>query len=164
MASYLHKTILFIALILAITTPISSDRSNDVVQQYLGDLCPETDDIVGIADCMISLAMQKAEALGDELNKWHKVSTGERSEEKYRTCSKSYVEVGRNLKMARRSLDSDDYRMILDEIDDAREELDECGNEFGPGLFEPGHVVDRNNELRFYLILARAATGRLSLL
>ena len=165
MASYLHKTIL-IALILAITIPISSARyriksktSNDVVQQ-LRDHCSESDS-VSIADCTISVAMQKAEAFSDELYKWYKDTNDVKWKEKYRLCSKNYIEVDRNLKMARRSLDSDDYRIISDQIDDAREELDKCKCEIGPSLFEPGHVVDRNNELGLYLIFARAATGRL---
>lgn len=106
--------------------------------------------------------MQKAEVFNDELNKWYKDTNDVRWKEKYRLCSKNYIEVDRNLKMARRSLDSDDYRLISDQIDDAREELDKCKCKMGPSLFEPGHVVDRNNELGFYLIFAQAAIGRLS--
>ncbi|XP_057811527.1 pectinesterase inhibitor-like [Salvia miltiorrhiza] len=184
MASYSQKTI-FIALILAMAAPIStshrrrwrrSDREWNS-EQYLRDLCSETDrsdvcwnilrselhrfDDGDIAAGVIDLAVAKSKAIGDQLNQWYRDSNDDRMKNKYHSCSKNYDDVDRNLEQAQRNLDSDDNRRISDQIDDAEEELEECRREFGSGSFDPGHVEDRNNELRLYLDMVRVAVNRL---
>ncbi|KAL1535468.1 hypothetical protein AAHA92_28243 [Salvia divinorum] len=182
MASYWKKTII-IALIVAIAAPISaadkrrSRRSHhgsnpDDAEQYLRDLCSETDrpdeclhvvkselhrfDHGGdVNDKIIALASEKSKEFRDQLKRWHKDSNDEGLKEKYRSCSSNYNDINRDLQQLRRSLDSDDDRKISDLIKDIEHELDECRREFGRGSFDPGHVEDRNNELGIYSDLVK---------
>ncbi|KAH6764453.1 hypothetical protein C2S52_013398 [Perilla frutescens var. hirtella] len=181
------RKMIFIAVILAITIPISSghrsrsrrlDNSNkDDIEKYLRDLCSETDkpdmcwnilkselhkfdndsDDIDIIDGVIELAIEKSKEIRDKLDQWFSDSNDENLKKKYHSCSKNYNEVDRNLEEAHRNLDSDDYRRIFDQIDDAEDELDKCKQEFGSDSFDPGHVRDRNNELVLYLDIVRAA-------
>ncbi|KAG6395414.1 hypothetical protein SASPL_146059 [Salvia splendens] len=188
MASWWKKTI-FIALIIAIAIPTSlahkrrfrrSDDSNsDDAEQYLRDLCSETDrsdaclnivkselhrfnHVIGdINDKIIDLALEKSEEFRDQLKQWHKDSNDERLKEKYRSCSSNYNDINRDLQELQRNLDSDDDRKTSDLIEDIEHELDECKREFGQGSFDPGHVEDRNNELGIYSDLVRVAIDRL---
>ncbi|KAG6398142.1 hypothetical protein SASPL_139595 [Salvia splendens] len=190
MVSYLQK-LLFIALTIATAVPFSTSHrkrsrkshgsnSGDNTEKYLRDLCSETDrsdvcwnilrsevrrfDSGGdrdIAGGVIDLAIAKSKEIHGKLRKWHKDSDDKKLKEKYHLCSENYNDVFRDLKEAVKKLGSDDYREILDEIDDAEDELDECRQLFGSGSFDPGHVEDRNDELGVYLDVVRAAADRL---
>ncbi|XP_057812147.1 uncharacterized protein LOC131026319 [Salvia miltiorrhiza] len=186
MVSYLQK-MMFIALTIAIAVPYSRshrrrshDSDSNNTEQYLRDLCSETDrsdvcwnilkselrrfddcDDRDISDGVIDLAKEKSKVIRDQLKQWHTDSNDDSLKEKYHLCWENYNDVYRDLQEASKNLGSDDYKKISDQIDDAEDELDECRREFGPGSFDPGHVEDRNNELEIYLDVVRAAADRL---
>ncbi|KAH6777849.1 hypothetical protein C2S51_009161 [Perilla frutescens var. frutescens] len=182
---------IFIAVILAIAIPNSTchrrrrSRRSDFLnrhdtEQNLRDLCSRTNrsdvclnilkselhrfdnsDDRDIVDGVIDLATEKSKVIGEQLDQWFRDSNDDNLKEKYHSCSDSYNDVERNLQEMHRNLDSDDYRRISSQIDDAEERLKECKREFGSNSFDPGHVGDRNNELKLYLDMVRAASDRL---
>lgn len=184
---------IFIALTIAIAVPSStshrrrSRRSNDPdsdnTEQYLRDLCSETDksdvcwnilkselrrfddcDDRDITDGVIDLAKAKSETIRDQLSQWYRDSNDDRLKEKYHLCSENYNDVYGDLEEASRNLGLDDYRKISDQVEDAEDKLDECRREFGSDSFDPGHVGDRNKELGLYLDIVGAALGPLAIL
>ncbi|KAL1538425.1 pectinesterase inhibitor-like [Salvia divinorum] len=186
MVSYLQK-LLFIALAIAIAVPSSTGHRRrsrkshgSDTEKYLRDLCSDTNrsdvcwnilrsearrfdsgDDGDVAGGVIDLARTKAKEIYGKLRKWHKDSSDEKLKDKYHLCSENYNDLLRDLKEASKKLGSSDHQKILDEIDDAEDELDECRQLFGSGSFDPGHVEDRNDELGVYLDVVRAAAVRL---
>lgn len=183
MASYWQKKIFIIALILAIAIPISTARrrrSKDA-DKYLRDLCSKTDDSKkcwnilepkshqfadpderDVANVVIELAIAKSKEIRDKLGqRSFSDSDNGKLKQKYRSCSKNYNEIDRNLELAQRSLDSDDYRNISDQIDDAGEELKRCRLDFVADPLDPSYIGDPNTEFGLYLDMVRVSVGRL---
>lgn len=188
MASPSQKLILFAALILTFASiPTStahrrrwrrSEEPFDDTEQYIRDLCDETDradvcrnilqsdahrfessDEGEIAAGVIDLAIEKSAQIGDQLNQWYEDSNDDRMREKYHSCADNYYEANRYLEDAQRSFDSDGFRRITDQIDGSEDELDQCRQVFEDSP-DPGHVGDRINEFALYLDMVRAATAR----
>lgn len=177
MCSYWQKKILIliiITLILTIAIPISSAhkrRSKDAEKYIIRDLCSKTEDSDkcwnilkhkfnhsderDIANNVIELAIAKSKEIREQ---WFSYSKNDNLKLKYRSCWKNYNEVDRNIVQAQRNLDSDDYRNISDQIDDAQGESDKCRQVFE---YDPTRVGDPNHEFGLYLDMVRVAVDRL---
>ncbi|KAL1537592.1 pectinesterase inhibitor-like [Salvia divinorum] len=186
-----YKKLILITLILTITIPISTahrrgwrrrspKRGDGNAEQFLRDICSKHEkadaclslikaeprlfdhsNSVDAVSNVIDLALEKTDAFGDQLKQWYNDTNDGKVREKYGSCSENYDDVSVYLKNAQRDFDSDDYRRTTDRVDDAKRELKKCGRVFGSGSIDPGHVENRNNEIRIYLDIIRAATTRL---
>ncbi|KAG8385144.1 hypothetical protein BUALT_Bualt03G0011200 [Buddleja alternifolia] len=180
-ADNLNKNTMFIALLLAFAIPSSlghrddSDKEND-----LRDLCSqvkkskecldiiksefrrfEDTDCKGVAGPVIDLAREKAEEIRDMLNGLHKDSRDDKLKDKYISCSKNYNDASRDLDLAKRYFDSNDYQHIPVQVDEIEQELKNCKREFNKDAFDPAHIRNRSKEFRVYVDLVKVAIDRL---
>ncbi|KAI3455857.1 hypothetical protein Pfo_012520 [Paulownia fortunei] len=180
MASSLH-IIMSIALVFTIAIPSSlGRREKSEVETDLRDLCSQTNkskecwkiiksefsrfddtDYRSVAGVVIDLARAKADEIHDKLNQLHEDSRDDNLKEKYLSCSKNYNDAHRNLVVAKRNLDSDDYRNIPVQVDDTVQELKSCRREFDKDSFDPAHIRNRNKEFRVYVEIVKVAVDRL---
>ncbi|KAL6502192.1 hypothetical protein OROMI_021969 [Orobanche minor] len=162
--AYTLQRIIIIALIFMIAiSPSLGRREKSKVKKDLKEFCAQTGkskecwkiikpklrefhdtDPKTVADVLLDMARAK-----DELK------------EKYLSCSKNYNDAIRNLNLARRNLESDNYQNIPVQIDDTIEELKGCRFEFNKGSFDPSHIRNREKEFRVYVDIAKVATDSL---
>lgn len=172
---------IFIALIFTIAIPISmGHREKSETEKDLRDLCSQTNrskecwkiikseltrfndnDYRSVAGVIIDLAIAKSDDIHEKLNQLYKDSRDDTLKDKYISCSKNYNDANRNLVVAKRNLDSDDYRYIPVQIDDAVQELKSCRRGFDRDSFDPAHIRNRNKEFGLYLDVVKVATDRL---
>ncbi|KAL1537591.1 pectinesterase inhibitor-like [Salvia divinorum] len=158
----------------------SRGRGDDNAEQFLRDICSrhekadaclslikadprlfDNSDNAGAVSDVIDLALEKTGAFAEQLNKWYEDTNDSSIRERYGSCAESYDDVRDRLEDAKRDVGSDDFRSVGDRADEARDVLERCERVFGPGSIDPGHVENRNNEIRIYLDIVRAATTRL---
>ncbi|KAL2244559.1 pectinesterase inhibitor [Sesamum indicum] len=180
MAYSSHK-ILSIALLMLISVPSSLGRpQKSETETDLRDLCSNTrkpkqcwkiikpqlssfdvTDSRSVAGAVIDLAVAKAQEIHDKLNQLFQDSRDDKLKEKYISCSKNYNDANRNLDLAKRNLDSNDYQNIPVQVDDTLEELKSCRHEFDKDSFDPAHIKNRNKEFGVYVDIVKVATDRL---
>ncbi|KAG8384141.1 hypothetical protein BUALT_Bualt04G0087400 [Buddleja alternifolia] len=165
MAYSVHKIIGIVLLFaFAIPTALCHEDDSDI-ETILRDLCSQIErskecvDIIkselsrfedsnckDVAGPVMDLAKEKAEQIRDKLKELHEDSNDDKLKKKYQSCSSNYNDVSRDLDMAKKSFDSNDYQNIPEQVDDTEEELQSCMKEFDEGAFDPAHVRDRNEE------------------
>ncbi|KAK4440307.1 hypothetical protein Salat_0365600 [Sesamum alatum] len=179
--AYSSQKIISIALILVIAIPSSlGRRERSETETDLRDLCSETrkpkqcrkiiksqfsifeeTDSRSVAGAVIDLAVAKADEIHDKLNQLYQDSGDDKLKEKYISCSKNYNDAHRNLDLAKRNLDSNDYQNIPVQVDDTLEELKSCRHEFRKDSFDPAHIRNRNKEFGVYVDIVKVAADRL---
>ncbi|KAG8363820.1 hypothetical protein BUALT_Bualt19G0062000 [Buddleja alternifolia] len=176
----LHET-MFIALVFVFAIPFSlGHRYDSDSETILRDLCSQIErskeciDLIkselgrfedsgynDVAGPVIDLAREKAEQIRDMIKELHEDSNDDKLKKKYLSCSSNYNDVSRDLDVAKKSIDSNDYQNILEQVNDTEDELESCRREFDEGAFDPAHIRDRNNEFGLYADLLKVSIDRL---
>ncbi|KAG8389234.1 hypothetical protein BUALT_Bualt02G0207600 [Buddleja alternifolia] len=179
--AYSVHGIMFFAFLFAFAIPFSlchiEDSDNETT---LRDLCSQIErsseciDIIksklsrfensgcnDVTGPVMDLAREKAEQIRDMFKGLHEDSNDDNLKEKYLSCSSNYNDVSRDLDVAKKSFDSNDYQNIHEQMDDIVEELESCREVFNKSAFYPTHVRDRNIEYEVYADLLKVTVDHL---
>ncbi|KAL6502194.1 hypothetical protein OROHE_024787 [Orobanche hederae] len=180
MAYTSQRTIIITLIFMIAISPSLGRREKSKVKKDLKEFCAQTGkskecwkiikpklrefhdtDPKTVADVILDLARAKGDEIHEELNQLYKDSRDDGLKEKYLSCFKNYNDAIRNLNLAWRNLESDNYQNIPVQIDDTIEEMKGCRFEFNKDSFDPSHIRNREKEFRVYVDIAKVATFRL---
>lgn len=179
--------IILIALILAITIPISSAHrrrrrrshhdhnsdSSDETEHSLRDLCSETDRSDACWDILKpeirrfdgsddgDIADHVIDLAADKSKEIRDKLKQWHSDSDNDELKKKYHSCSKNYNDVDHSLKEARKNLDSDQVEEAEKELEKCEREFDGDSFDPAHVGDRNKELRLYLDMVRVASDRL---
>ncbi|KAL8512979.1 hypothetical protein ACS0TY_019224 [Phlomoides rotata] len=157
-----------------------SDIEDSEVGRYLKDICSDTEnpkhcwkiikpeisrftdtDSRNFAGIIVDLAIEKSCEIKNQLDQLNQESTEDALKVKYGVCINNYNDAKQSLQIAKGNINSGgDCGDISAQVDNVKQDLKNCEEEFLEGSLDPALIRDRNNEFEHYVEIVRAATNR----